>query len=179
MESTVETNGVYWQEFETAAIAAGMTEMDLLRFCEPEMLKTLLLVSRGLTKPIIPKIMIDSDVDPKLPYSGYSVLSHLRSGMMEWDPKKFYLYTPKVHGRAYNHISFDGCFAELDQEERTGELKGMIRVNASVLDYFLEHGGIPQEWIDENIRLNFLGTVYDSGNGFRNIRGLDYHDRYH
>ncbi len=147
-------------EFKLACRRSGLTNADIKRMCEGDLLAKLLPVVRGLGEVVITKHVIDLAADPLLPNS-WEVEKHIKGGQFEINPTKIALH--------------------LDEEQQNGgsiggnklrnKLKGKPVFNANLLDFYLDHPHlIPEEWMGKAIF--FWGTIYRRSNGDLYVRCL-------
>lgn len=109
-------------------------------------------------------LYIDSDLPPREP-EGYRFVSGDFYGMIQWDPQSIHLF----QGRNERlHVEALWVFEEAAKRKP---------VNATVLDFLLDHQElIPEHW-KENERgqtrfIYFCGSVFRSEGGFRWVRYL-------
>lgn len=104
---------------------------------------------------------IDCNADPKIPYDGWKVEEHRRTGDFVWDPSKvtLYLSESQKNGKV------------IEGNKLRKELKDKPVLNANVLDYLLAHPElIPEEWKGKYIF--FWGTIYRGSDGHLGVRCL-------
>lgn len=106
------------------------------------------------------KHVIDCDADPFIP-SGWKVEEHQKGGQFTWDAAQVELYLSDLqkNGKA------------IEGNKLRKELNGKPVLNATVLDYLLEHPQlIPKEWKDKYVF--FWGTIYRGSVGNLRVRDL-------
>lgn len=107
--------------------------------------------------------LINCDVDPFIP-EGWTVESHKKGGMLEWDPSKIELYLSEKQKTGW-----------IKGEDLLKELEGKNVLNGCVLDYLLKHQElIPESWKEKFVY--FFGTVYRDPSGGRRLLSLCWGD---
>ena len=147
-------------EFKLACRRAGITNADIKRMSEGDLLARLLPAIRGLGDVVINKYIVDLDAKPYVP-DGWKVEEHTKDGQFEFDPTKIALY--------------------LDEDQQNGgvivgnklrkKLKGKKVPNANLLEFYLAHPNlIPEEWKGKAVF--FWGTIYRDSYGRLCVRYL-------
>lgn len=124
-------------------------------------------INNGCALQIIGNHEINTDITPNLPFSGATIKSHQKGGVILFDPKKikFYLSPNQKDGKS---IQGHKLRKELEKEPV---------LNACVLDYLIANPHlIPEEWKKDekgNTRFIFFwGTIYRSSGGSLCVRCL-------
>lgn len=107
--------------------------------------------------------VIDCDAPPKIPTVGDRVISHLKWGLVRWDPSLIKLH---VTEKQKSSRKPDGMTLQKS-------LVGLRHMNANVLDYLLDNPDQIPEWLEVkadrhgvgNRYTVFWGTVYDGDDG--------------
>lgn len=98
--------------------------------------------------------LIDLDADPVIPPGWYGFTSHIKRGMLEWNPKLFSMYFSLFQQNG-KHIWGPYLQGEIVTRH------DYLLLNANVLDYWLSHQDIiPEECKNPQISLCFWGTIY-------------------
>ena len=143
-------------EFKLACRRVGVTNAEIKRLSEGDLLATLLPVIRGFGKVVI---TVDLDADPFLPKE-WKVEEHIKGGKFEFDPKKIAL-----------HLDAKQIGGVIGGNELRGKLKGKPVFNANLLDSLLAYPNlIPEEWKSKAIY--FWDTIYRISNGDLVVRYL-------
>lgn len=103
--------------------------------------------------------IINMDANPFTP-ARWSIVSHVKTGMLELNPEKISLYLPEKQKTGI--IEGNGL---------RDELANQPILNANALDYLLAHPElIPEEW--KGKRIFFWGTIYCNFDGILGVRCL-------
>lgn len=110
------------------------------------------------------KIIIDADIDPKLPFPGATVEENKLMGKIEWNPKKFEFHLEPEQKTGY-----------IIGNELRKRLEGKHVVNAAFMDYLAEHPDlVPDSWKkDEQGRTRYIyawGTIFRNSGGSLYVR---------
>ena len=111
--------------------------------------------------------IIDSRVKPRIPIPEWIIFDH-KGEEINWNPKKISLLL-------LNKQKEDGVFIrpEILIEKFHEEEKNFVPLNASVLDYLLEHQNlIPKSWKKKSVM--FWGTIYLAPNKQKMIRFMQF-----
>lgn len=98
--------------------------------------------------------VIDTNIDPKLPFTGATVEENKKMGKIEWDPAKFEF-----------HLESEQTTGYITGNELRKRLEGKPVVNAAFMDYLAEHPDlVPDSWKkDEQGRTRYIyawGTIF-------------------
>mgnify|MGYP001356901996 CR=1 FL=1 len=119
-----------------------------------EWLKQKVVIETAIVETVVH--LIDCDADPFRP-GGWKIVEHKKGGQFQWDLAKILLFL------------FD--IQSIKGNELRKKLKGMLVLNANVLDYLLAHPElIPEEWKGKYIF--FWGTIYCDSVGCLVVRCL-------
>ena len=113
-------------------------------------------------------LIVDCNVEPSVPEGlGLKLKNHEKGGIVVWDPRNFRLYASKMRA---DKKPIRGH----DVKKQLEDLKGMKKVNACMLDFFLANPVvIPETWKGKygNYRfIYFWGTEYLNAKGSICIR---------
>jgi len=146
-------------EFKLACRKANITNRDIKRLCEGDLLRQIKLVLNGQAKIEVIKCLIDLDADPMIP-DGWKVEEHTKGGQFQFDLVKVSLHLDEQQKAGY-----------IVGRELRNKLQGRPVFNANLLDYLLTHTElIPEEWKGKTVF--FWGTIYRSSDGCLIVRSL-------
>lgn len=110
------------------------------------------------------KHIINTDLDPKLPFPGAEIVENIKMGEVDWDPSKFSFHFEPEQKTGYisGHTLYE-------------RLKGKPVVNASFMDYLEAHPDlVPDSWKkDEEGRTRYIyawGTIFRDSDGSLCVR---------
>ena len=99
------------------------------------------------------KTIIDTDKQPKIPFDGWTVESHTGMGKLEWNPENVELHLEPEQKNRF-----------IEGNELRKRLEGKPVLNATVLDYLLDHQElIPDSWKEKYVY--FWGTIFRYASG--------------
>lgn len=109
-------------------------------------------------------IIIDTDIDPKLPFPEAKVIENRKMGKIKWDPSKFSFHLEPEQKTGY-----------IKGKELRKRLEGKPVVNAAFMDYLQAHPDmVPESWKkDEQGRTRFIyawGTIFRRSVGYLYVR---------
>ena len=155
-------------ELVLTACKAGFEPKDFTVLAQSEdKLRQVLSFVRGHAEVMAIAHVIDCDADPLIPYDGWKVEEHRKSGQFTWDPDavSLHLSPSQQEGKC------------IEGNKLRQEMANKPCLNANVLDYLLRHPHlIPESWkVDErgNTRyVYFWGTIYRRTDGNLCVRFL-------